>query len=956
MKYKEGFKRFHVLTLISVASFILIFFLGYFFYNTLSNNLLGSSRQFLGKQVEIASNEVQRRFNTLYEDLTYYTTSLEGNSRIMPGENFKMQSSRTRQLLNSYGALVDTLYVKVDDEMWAYYLRDNNYFERVNVDPQRSFSDPNRLIVVKSHKESITVMASVNLLGFMNYYTSNHYLGKGGYKFYFRGNDVIPLGETEKATGVSLSSNTKSEIKNEYLGGLRGVYEGTIVKKNSAGEEQELKAIVAQYPFNLFPLEGKYAIVFAQDQSIIISKLYNTYFLLFAGLFALLILVIYLLIRHGISIDDKHVELEKKSRQINRLFDQQTMLLQETNGFVYYHDSSGKVSHVSDNVSNVLGFSVEEFLANNKSQIVEKDLKRLQEKAQNAIGNREDYLGFEVSFIKKDGTIIRTKNFERLFYNEEGSFVNSVGICTDITEKYLAERELIKSENRLRAVLNSLPDIIFIYNNQGVYLDYYVQENSMLVDPPEDSLGKQIKDIIPSPYGEKMENALYRASRSGKVQTEQMTLDLPSGKKFLEIRFFKLDDERMISVGRDVTEQRLWEKGLKEAKEVAEGANRAKSEFLASMSHEIRTPMNGLLGMIGLLEYTTLDDEQESIVKVIKDSGESLLSIIKDILDYSKIEEGKLELELSSSKFREELSKVINIFSGMVVGKGLTLNLDISPAIPQWLIMDNEKLSQILFNIIGNAVKFTPKGGEVSIKVSGEPILDKNFMLYFIVKDTGVGIPQSKIDKLINPFTQTGRGIAEEKSGSGLGLAIANKLIELMGGSLQIESEVGKGSEFSFTIFARISDSDEIVGQDEYEKYASEEHKLSNIADQYPMSILLAEDNDINLKFMKLLMKQLGYTVDTVSTGEEAVRAVRVKKYDMVFMDYQMPVMDGLEASREIKKMKQGKDVRIIGLSANVFKEDIDKAFEAGMDDYLTKPIKIQDVVMKIKESSGMNV
>ncbi|WP_229239599.1 PAS domain-containing hybrid sensor histidine kinase/response regulator [Echinicola soli] len=908
----------------------------------------------MGKQVEIASNEVQRRFNTLYEDLTYYTASLEGFYDVSNKE--KVRSSRTRQLLNSYGDLVDTLFVKVDDKTWAYYLRDNNYFEKVQIEEDRTFSDPRRFIKVKSDLDPIMVIAAVNLDGFLDHYTSNHYLGEGGYKFYLYGENAYPLGEKDRSSGLSLSPNLWGEMQNEYLGGLRGVYEGDIIRIAEDGEKERLKTIVAQYPFSLFPLEGKFAIVFAQDQKIIISRLYNTYFLLFAGLFALLILVIYLLIKHGISIDDKHVELEKKSLEINRLFEQQTMLLQETNGFVYYHDASGKVNNVSENVTSVLGFTVEEFLENNKSQIVDRDLEKLQEKARKAIDSRNDYLSFEVSFVKKDGTIIRAKNFERLFYDQEGQFLSSVGICTDITEKYLAERELIKSENRLRSVLNSLPDIIFIYDNQGVYLDYYVQETDMLIGAPELSLGRHIKDIIPPPYGEKMENALIRASKTSKVQTEQMTLDLPSGKKFLEIRFFKLDDERMISVGRDVTEQKLWEKGLKEAMEVAEGANRAKSEFLASMSHEIRTPMNGLLGMIGLLEYTTLDEEQESIVKVIKDSGESLLVIIKDILDYSKIEEGKLELELSNSKFREELNKVINIFSGMVVGKELSLNLNISPIIPQWLILDNEKLSQILFNIIGNAVKFTPKGGDVSIKVSGEPILDKNFMLYFNVKDTGVGIPKSKIDQLINPFTQAGRGTAEEKSGSGLGLAIANKLIELMGGSLQIESEVGKGSEFSFTIFSRISDSEEIVGQDEYEKYAREEYKLSHISDKFPKEILLAEDNDINLKFMKLLMKQLGYSVDAVSTGEEAVKAVRQKRYDMIFMDYQMPVMDGLEASREIKKMKEGKSVRIIGLSANVFKEDIERAFEAGMDDYLTKPIKIQDVVMKIKESSGMNV
>lgn len=950
MKYKEELKKFKLLTLVTVTSVILILSLAYLFYNTLTKNLLGNSKEFLSKQTEIAANEVQRRFNTLYEDLSYFSSSHQGGGP-MSSEQSAIQYSRTRQLLNSYGTLIDTLFVRTDTEVTAYFLRDNNYFESAPVPSTRNFKDPSRYVLVKNLKSPVTVIASVDLDRFMDYYASNHFLGPGGYKFYLQDNELTNITENPQYPYIRFSEQSLSVLKNEYQGGLRGVYDGVFV----TADDHAISSIVAQYPFSLYPLEGKFAFVFSQDKSIIVSRLYNTYFLIFAGLLALLLLVIFLMMKHSLSIDEKNLQLERKSNEVNQLFEQQTMLLQETNGFVYYHNYNGEVSQVSDNVFDVLGYTPAEFLKKNKSLIGPKDLGKIQEKAAKAINSQAPFLGFEVSFIKKNGSTIRTKLFEKLFYDEEGNFTSSIGIGTDINEKFLAERELIKSENRLRSVLNSLPDIIFIYDYNGTYLDYYVQDTDMLVSPPDESLGKNIRDIIPAPWGEKMENALHRAVKTGRIQTEQMVLNLPAGKKFLEVRFFKLDDERMISVGRDITEQRLWEKGLKEAKEMAEGANRAKSEFLASMSHEIRTPMNGLLGMIGLLENTKLTDEQISIVDVIKDSGESLLSIIKDILDYSKIEEGKLELDLSSVRLQEELNKVINIFSGMVLKKDMHLNLTVSPNVPKWLILDKEKLNQILFNIIGNAIKFTPRGGEVNIKVSGEPFMDKNFMIYFIVQDTGVGIPKSKVHSLINPFTQTGSGTAEEKSGSGLGLAIANKLIELMGGSLQIESEVDRGSEFSFTVFARIAEGAE-VEQGELDKYATNEYSLSNIADKYPVKILLAEDNDINLKFMKLLMKQLGYEVDTAVTGKEAVEAIAQGNYDMVFMDYQMPIMNGLEASTKIKSTKKGKEVRIIGLSANVFKEDIEKAYAAGMDDYLTKPIKIQDLVAKIKECYGLNV
>ncbi|MBD8487492.1 response regulator [Echinicola sp. CAU 1574] len=953
MNNTDKSQRFLVLVWMSIASIVLILFLAYFFYNTLSNNLLGNSKQFLNKQVEIASNEVQRRFNSLHEDLTYYTQSLESFSSFDTEEKIQLHEARTRRLLNSYRTLVDTLFLDVANMRLAYLIRDNNYFEKIEIPANRTFNDPGKYVKVSSHKEPITLIASVNIEQFLSDYASNHYLGESGFKFYFVNGEPHFIKEGGSSKEAGFSDKTLKEINNEISGGLRGIYMGGV--KGSGEHEFETGAIIAQYPFDLYPLNSEFAFVFAQDRSVIISRLYGTYLYIVVGLFLLLILILFLMIRHFRSINEKNYELEKKSDEINLLFDQQTMLLQEINGYVFYHDKKGKIYNVSDNLIEVLGYSKEEFIENNKSYVVQEDLETLRKEAIKAIQEKQDYLTYELSIVKKDGTIIRTKSFEKMFYDDEGNFMSSVGICTDINEKYLAEQELIKSENRLRAVLNSLPDIIFIYNNEGIFLDFYVQNRDLLIEPPEDSIGRHIVEVVPESKKEILNGAFNRALKTGKTQKVEVVLNTGNGKRFLQVRFFKLDEERMISVGRDVTEQRLWEKGLQEAKEVAEVANKAKSEFLASMSHEIRTPMNGLLGMIGLLENTSLDEDQESFVKVIRDSGESLLSIIKDILDYSKIEEGKLELNVSSFQFREELKRVISIFSGMVTEKKISLNVSISDEIPVWMVLDKEKLSQILFNIIGNAIKFTPKGGTVDLKVTGEPILDKNFMIYFLVKDTGVGIPKSKIPQLINPFTQADRGILEERSGTGLGLAIANKLIELMGGSLQIESELDEGSEFSFTIFSRVSESAEQDNRD-FERYSKGDYALSHISDKYPLEILLVEDNDINLKFMKLLMKQLGYEVDTAHNGIEAVKAVRAKKYDMIFMDYQMPLMNGLEASQSIRTIKNGADVRIVGLSANVFKEDIEKAFRAGMDDYLTKPIKIRDIVKKIKESFELNI
>src|SRR5690606_12236115 len=324
-----------------------------------------------------------------------------------------------------------------------------------------------------------------------------------------------------------------------------------------------------------------------------------------------------------------------------------------------------------------------------------------------------EYLYYEVNAAKSDGSFIRTKNFEKLFYDNEGNFSGSIGICTDIHEKYLADQELIKSENRLRAVLNSLPDIIFIYNNQGVFLDYYVQNEELLIEPPKDLMGKKITHLYSNPFDGKVLDSFNKAVKTGKIQTQEIDWIINGSKRFYEIRFFKLDDMKVISLARDITDQKLWENGLKEAKEAAESASKHKSEFLANMSHEIRTPMNGLLGMIGLLGATNLTPEQKKYVSIIEDSGESLLSIVNDILDYSKIEAGKLELKPTCFNFRTEIKKVMDIFSGMIIGKNIQIHLSVSDKIPEMVLLDKKKLKQILFNIIGNAVKFTPAGGTI---------------------------------------------------------------------------------------------------------------------------------------------------------------------------------------------------------------------------------------------------
>ncbi|WP_164675140.1 PAS domain-containing hybrid sensor histidine kinase/response regulator [Anditalea andensis] len=935
-----------MLTGLSLVFVLMLVFLGFLFYTALSDNLITTRTHELAKQTELAANEAQRRLNSLEEDLIYFTGVMEASSDAMI--HSPANDIRTKRLLNTYAPIIKRLIIQHPGEngMIVYNLVNQDDFERIVVNDHMDFNPQTNFAVYGPNKQ-VRVSIHLNLQEYLSVHVRDYYIGPYGNKLLFNQNELLYLSDGGDGE-VVFSAAILEQINQDIAAGLKGNYEGSFFQD---GEKSQV--IIAQYPFKVRQLNNQMAFIFTLEKSQIISGIYSAYFYLFGFLFLLLCIVLILLFKFSKQNATNNQMLSDASQELDRLFRQQTMLLQESNSFVYYLDQDGRYIRVSDNISSVLGYSQEEFIENVETIIKGERQEVDNEKSSQTDLPKKDNETFELDLIKKSGEVIRTKNFEKLYYTEEGEFSGRVGICTDIQDKYSAEKSLINSENTLRLVLDSLPDIIFIYDLTGVYIDYHVKEEILLLEPPQNSIGKTIMEVIPSPMNVVMMKAFERAVHTNRMQTEELELMLRSGKKTFEVRFIKLDHNKVMSLARDTTSQKLLENGLRESKDAAESASRAKSEFLANMSHEIRTPMNGLLGMIGLLSKTALNQQQKNYIQVIQDSGESLLTIIKDILDYSKIEAGKLELDLKIVNFRDQIYKIINIFSGLVNEKKIHLSLDIDNDTPRWLLLDRDKLFQILFNLVGNAVKFTPEEGDISVNIKAEAILNKNFMLYFTVKDNGIGIPLEKIPNLTEPFTQVDGSNTREYAGTGLGLAIAHKLIELMGGTLNIESAPGQGSCFSFTLFVT-SAAEPIVDEvpsPSTSSLALPEEELKNLSNRYPLSILMAEDNEINIQFMNIIFGQMGYRPDLAKNGMEAVDKCRSKSYDLIFMDNQMPKMNGLEATKAIRKLPDGHRPVIIGLSANIFQEEIDKAYEAGMDDYLTKPINLNQISNKIKSS-----
>lgn len=403
--------------------------------------------------------------------------------------------------------------------------------------------------------------------------------------------------------------------------------------------------------------------------------------------------------------------------------------------------------------------------------------------------------------------------------------------------------------------------------------------------------------------------------------------------------------EEISGIANDITEKKKSEQVLIEAKELAEESLRVKEQFMANMSHEIRTPLNGIIGIIDLFSYTNLGKEQKAYLKTIKSSSETLLNILNDILDLSKIEAGKMELNIEPVSTNKLIKKVKSLFSSRAASKLIKLKFHVSEKLPAVIEADHMRIIQVISNLLANSIKFTPRGGSIDLSFNVKRETKTTVFIKVDVRDSGIGINSNDVEKLFDSFTQLDASTTKAYGGTGLGLAISKELVELMGGNISVTSSPGLGSTFSFTFKAKKSN---VILKEKVRKKKTA-RTLERFADRSP-HILVVDDNLVNREVAGEILKKSGCKVELASNGLEAVYKARANDYDIIFMDIQMPEMDGIEANKQIKKQRKLKPPVIVAMTAYTMKEDEKRFLEAGLDDYIPKPIRANQIIGKVED------
>ncbi len=569
---------------------------------------------------------------------------------------------------------------------------------------------------------------------------------------------------------------------------------------------------------------------------------------------------------------------------------------------------------------------------------------------------------FEGRFLHFETALLNKYNKEEVWkeiylnpiYQEDGQIQEVFGIAHDITQKRASDLALKESEEKFRNIFESFQDIYFRCDKKGTISMVSPSVKELLGFDEEFVVGNNIVNFYPNT--EEAKQLVKKLVREKSLRNVEASVKTKSGEEIqllCNIRLLYRDENYVYleGVARDITKLSEANLELQKAKEIAEYSLKVKENFLANMSHEIRTPMNGVIGTIDLLNTTALDEEQHRHVQTIKKSSETLLNILNDILDLSKIEAGKLELKNKPIRIKNTMEKLYALFSQQAQSKDINLYYHMDKNLPEKVKIDETRLLQVLSNLTSNAIKFTDGGGSINISLKTIVKTGKKNIIKVVVSDSGIGISQENIRKLFSSFSQIEDSSTKTFGGTGLGLSISKEMCKLMGGDIGVYSALGLGSSFWFTFEAFDTNEDVI---DDEELLKSDVVITNFFSDRVPV-VLLVDDNMVNRQVAGEILKKSGCEVELAVNGQDAINKAKRRNYDVIFMDIQMPDMDGVTATRKIKELGIKNLAPIVAMTAYSMKEDKERFIKSGLDDYISKPIKANELLNKIRTLLNIN-
>jgi PAS domain S-box-containing protein len=681
---------------------------------------------------------------------------------------------------------------------------------------------------------------------------------------------------------------------------------------------------------------------------------------------------------------------KKIAQEIGRVLDaeaQYRRIVDTATEGIWVFGPDAMTTFVNARMAGMLGFSVEEMTGRAMTDFMfdqdEPDYRRRLEGRR--LGVQENY---ERRFRRKDGQTVWMLVSAASVLDDQHQYQNSFGMFTDITERKQAEVELERyrdhlehQKDLLQSVLEHTPIRVFWKDTELRYLGC----NSLFahdagLSQPDELIGKSDFDM-----GWREQAALYQADDRAVMASGLAKLDFEEPQNAPDGSTIWLSTSKVPLLGKDqqvigilgiyadITQRKLDADELdhhrqhlehlvnertielQEARVVADAANLAKSEFLANMSHEIRTPMNAIIGMTHLALDTQLNTQQRDYLQKALNSSKALLGILNDILDYSKIEAGRLEIEAIDFSLEDVLRSMADLFSARAEEKGIELFVDIAPDVPLWLVGDPLRVGQVINNLVGNAIKFTARG-EVHVRAELVKQSDDQVSLRLSMRDTGIGLSKEQANRLFQPFVQADTSITRKFGGTGLGLTISKRLVELMGGEIAVSSLPGQGSTFSFTASFGVAQPKEAAPQEPDAKLQNQDIRPAPLAattfrdTRATLSrirgarILLAEDNELNQQVAREFLAKGGLSVVIANNGQEALDAVQRQSFDVVLMDLHMPIMDGFEATRRIHALAGLEQLPIIAMTAAAMPQDRAASTAAGMIAHVAKPIDPQEL------------